>query len=486
MLRSKIVLLTIFLISFIILSFSYLNFVLAKVEKKIYQTTSNELHTKMDLLIKEKQGSLLKIVITLAQYQRLQSILLSGNYKDIHLELITNELRLKTSYKEVWFQVIDAEGKSFYRSWTDKRGDSILKARIDIAELIKKPEIKSTISVGKYDLTFKSIVPIYKDEKFIGLIESIAKFGSISKRLESQGILPVFIVDARYTKQLIAPYTKRFMGNNYIANKEADETFISTIQSIGLSSILKQKNNYYIDEKSKSLISVYRLKDVHNKDMSYMLLSKKISDVNFNEMYTIRSKFEIFFVFSFVFFLMFFAYFMLKSKKEALDYQAHHDTLTKLPNRLLFVDRLDQAIKHGDRHQKEFDLLFIDLNHFKYINDTYGHSVGDKILVEAAVRIEGALRAEDSVARLGGDEFTVILEDIETKEDIIKILDKLVEALSSPLAKDFGVSKIEASIGVARYPHDARTVNTLMTYADQAMYKSKEKKETSYTFFNDD
>ncbi len=165
---------------------------------------------------------------------------------------------------------------------------------------------------------------------------------------------------------------------------------------------------------------------------------------------------------------------------------AHIDTLTGLANRKQFQDRLEFIIKLGKRNKSPFWLLFIDLDHFKYINDTYGHSIGDELLKEAANRLTRALRPCDTIARLGGDEFTVILND-EAKNNSSNIA-PLAKRIISAIAEPFNINGIKtyttASIGITGYPHDAENAVDLLKNADIAMYQAKSKGKNTYEFYS--
>ncbi|WP_345979867.1 diguanylate cyclase [Sulfurimonas sp. HSL3-2] len=176
---------------------------------------------------------------------------------------------------------------------------------------------------------------------------------------------------------------------------------------------------------------------------------------------------------------------ILKQKMQ-LAYQAHHDSLTKLPNRLLFNDRLSQTIVKAKRHKRDFALFFIDLDGFKPINDSLGHAIGDKVLQEISSRIKGMIREEDTLARLGGDEFTVIMEDITKKEDAAHLAQKILDALSRPLVIDGHALQVSCSIGISLFSDDANMdADKLLIYADAAMYKAKDKGKDNFQFYKD-
>lgn len=175
---------------------------------------------------------------------------------------------------------------------------------------------------------------------------------------------------------------------------------------------------------------------------------------------------------------------LLEQQAKALEYQAYHDALTSLPNRTLFQDRLEQAISYSKRNNKKFALLFIDLDRFKQINDSMGHQFGDQVLLEVANRIMKIIREEDTLARFGGDEFLIIARDIQNKEDVKKIAHKILESLKEPmnlLGHDVYTS---LSIGIALYPQDSQNKDSLIKYADSAMYKAKEEGRNTFRFYS--
>ncbi|NMM14132.1 MAG: EAL domain-containing protein [Rhodoferax sp.] len=173
-----------------------------------------------------------------------------------------------------------------------------------------------------------------------------------------------------------------------------------------------------------------------------------------------------------------------RKKSEALIWQqAHFDALTGLPNRSMLRDRLEQEIKKSNRDGQQLALLFIDLDHFKEVNDTLGHDSGDLLLIEAARRIRGAVRASDTVARMGGDEFTVILSDLTEASSLERILQKLLQALESVFQLGDEQVFVSASIGITMYPLDATEIEDLFKHADQALYVAKGAGRNRFSFF---
>lgn len=173
-----------------------------------------------------------------------------------------------------------------------------------------------------------------------------------------------------------------------------------------------------------------------------------------------------------------------KKAEDLIRYQAQHDPLTNLPNRILFNDRLAQALTYGQRHHKYLAVMFLDLDSFKLVNDTMGHDVGDQLLVGIAKRLTEILRESDTMARIGGDEFTILLSELSHPEAAGKVAEKIIDYLIKPFVLNNQEFHVTTSIGIAVYPSDGEDVNTLLKYADIAMYEAKEQGRNTYRFFN--
>ena len=174
-----------------------------------------------------------------------------------------------------------------------------------------------------------------------------------------------------------------------------------------------------------------------------------------------------------------------KQAEAVILHQAYHDVLTNLPNRLLFKDRLGQAILQSRRNQTELAAMFIDLDRFKYVNDTFGHDKGDELLLQVTARLKSCLRKGDTLARQGGDEFTVVLPDLHTRDDARLVAAKFLECLNLPFDLGGNEVVISASIGIAVFPHDGQTIDELMRHADVAMYYIKGQGKNGQAFFAD-
>ncbi len=176
----------------------------------------------------------------------------------------------------------------------------------------------------------------------------------------------------------------------------------------------------------------------------------------------------------------------IHQRERRLDFMAHHDALTGLPNRLLFNERLEHAIRLTERSNKQVCLMLLDLDRFKLINDTLGHLFGDKLLQQTATRLKDCIRAEDTIARLGGDEFAIILENINTPHEAEQIARKIIQLFIKPFIIDEQEIHISTSIGLSLAPSHSRNETTLTRYADIAMYQSKSLGRNQFTWFSED
>ena len=172
-----------------------------------------------------------------------------------------------------------------------------------------------------------------------------------------------------------------------------------------------------------------------------------------------------------------------KRAEQLISYQAYHDILTDLPNRILFKDRLGLAVIQAKRNEAELAVMFVDLDRFKLVNDTMGHVRGDELLQVVAGRLKDCLRRGDTLARIGGDEFTVVLPELRDRLDAEIIADKFLESFRQPFILDGSEVYISASIGIAVYPSDGETIDELLRHADIAMYHVKARGKNGHSFY---
>lgn len=173
-----------------------------------------------------------------------------------------------------------------------------------------------------------------------------------------------------------------------------------------------------------------------------------------------------------------------KRLEEKVRHQAYYDFVTDLPNKMLFLHELSHALTHARRNRKALAVLFLDLDHFKKINDSFGHAVGDELLKCVAGKLKSCIRADDTVARIGGDEFSILLPEIAHANDAGRVAGKIISRLRKPLIVDGHEFHITTSIGISIYPEDGDYADTLVKNADIAMYHAKEQGRKNYQFYN--
>lgn len=176
----------------------------------------------------------------------------------------------------------------------------------------------------------------------------------------------------------------------------------------------------------------------------------------------------------------------LLKKQHKLERIAHYDTLTGLPNRLLFSDRIGLAMAHAERTDTFLAVCYLDLDGFKPVNDNLGHAAGDSLLKEIAQRFSHIVRGDDTVARLGGDEFAILFGDLKNENDYMPLLDRLLKETATPITIQDKSAQVSASIGITLYPKDRGDADTLLKHADEAMYQAKRLGKSRYCLFAED
>ncbi|AXX94032.1 MULTISPECIES: ATP-binding protein [Arcobacter] len=266
-------------------------FILKK-EKELLQEKYNSvtinIKDKINSLILSKKNATLAITLTLAENENIKKPILKTNEKNFYdLDILSKKLRDYTDFKNVWFQIINKEGISVYRSWTKDKNDEIKLYRLDLQKILEKPQIKNTISVGIYDITFKSIVPIYEDNNFIGILEGITHFNSITKDLrEIDNLEPIILVDKYFTKQLKEnSFSKIFFKDYYVPNIDVSKELLSYLEKEEIENFLKINSylikdgkiitNFQIYQDDVKLANILVFKDLNLIDISEIIKFKQ-------------------------------------------------------------------------------------------------------------------------------------------------------------------------------------------------------------------
>ncbi|MEQ6887224.1 EAL domain-containing protein [Halomonas sp. CS7] len=173
----------------------------------------------------------------------------------------------------------------------------------------------------------------------------------------------------------------------------------------------------------------------------------------------------------------------IRENEEQVRRLAYYDPLTRLPNRRLLEDRLELAIRHAHRHQQRLAVVFLDLDHFKQVNDALGHTMGDELLLKVSQRLRAQLREDDTLARQGGDEFIALLNEVAEVDEVTRVARRLIESVSAPFEVGGQVFRVGCSLGISLYPDDGVEVETLVRQADAAMYRAKKEGRNTYRLF---
>ena len=244
-----------------------------------YSNLSNNLIDKVYSLINTKQNATLSIAITLAENDKIKNAFLKQEIYD--LNVLSDNLSKHTDFKNVWFQLIDKDGLSIYRSWTADKFDKIKNLRLDLQDLYKNPQIKSTISVGKYDITFKSMIPIYHNEQFLGVLEIVTHFNSITKNLNNSDNVESFvIVEKEFTKQLKGhSFSEIFLKDYYVANVTASKDTLNYLEKQDLETLFELEN--YLIKDGNFIINVPIIES--GKKLANFLIIKKLESIDILE-----------------------------------------------------------------------------------------------------------------------------------------------------------------------------------------------------------
>jgi len=473
-----------------------------------YNEVADRMKRELEVLIKEKREAILILDISLAQNENIKKFLLDEEPIALDLKEYSRLLQQNTSLKNVWFHIVDNQGNSRYRSWIDKKGDNLKDVRLDVVSMLENPRLISSISTGMFDMTFKSMFPIYEGEKFIGMVETIARFNSIVLKLKEYSFETIVLIDKSYKKQLTKTLHENFIQDYYVSSFSGSKKLLELIREKGVSKFINI-DTYVVDKEREQLISLYKLPDINGLSMGYFIMSIDLDKIETKAIEDSKERIILGLVMGFFIIGGFLSYLYvvnyknyiqqqrlqleksvaektqeLREKSEAMTHLAHHDSLTNLPNRLYFQKQLDLAITSAKKSAHKVGVLFLDLDSFKEINDTYGHRVGDMLLQKITEKLRRVANEEDVVARIGGDEFTVIANKV-TPESLEKIAVNIMREIQKPIKLDQIELFVTFSIGVSIYPDDGKTPDLLLKFADTAMYRAKELGKNGYQFYNE-
>lgn len=234
---------------------------------EIYNSKTTEIKKFFTDEVSKKKGNTSTMTYLISRDHSINEALLKKDKNLIDFEELIKNIQHFSEYKNLWIQIIDKDGFSFYRSWTDKVGDNAALARLDVVDMMKNPREMTTISTGRFDMSFKTMLPIYdKNKNFIGIIEMISKFNSIAQEFKNRNIEPLFVLQEDYTDRFIKPFTGLFIGKNYVANQNVNKELMKRVENFGIEKFLQMQDYMIFKE---YFVIKDEIKDIHGGDMGY-------------------------------------------------------------------------------------------------------------------------------------------------------------------------------------------------------------------------
>lgn len=333
------------------------------IQKNQYHTKATENSTFLTTLIENKESATLALALSISQFDSIKKSLQLQQYKNIDLSNFSALLTKHSDYKNIWIQVVDRNGVSKYRSWSPKKEDYLLGFRKDLKKIFDKPQVSSSISVGIFDISFKSMVPLFHNSEFIGVVEVITHFNSIARRLQKESISPVIVVNNRYKSQLKQADESRFIDDFFISNKDIPEDIFNFINSYKMQTLWNHKKSFMISK--PYYISFFKKKDLNNNTMVTFLLFQKLKDIKSVQLDSFKnlSQLIIVSIFSISIIIILFFYFYLKRKEESKT----HDILQK------YSQELEQKIEEEIKKSRKKDMLIANQSKLVALGEMLGN-----------------------------------------------------------------------------------------------------------------
>ena len=414
----------------------------------------------------------------------------SSNKQELYNSIKATYTRLNQNVELTHMYFIKPDGRVLLRIHDyDRDNDFIDRKTFKTAQ--KQQTLFYGLEFGvKNNYTLRVVKPWIVNGELIGYLELGKEINTIIDELSVSLNTNIYIAVKKDIYAHTSPYIKEQLAkkettdNYYIMYKTANAPY--EIGSVLNDTFPKIEMEF---EDSEYYISKQLLTDVSNEKLGYFVLLIDVS-LEHSIMYdSIKVLTGVFLIVSLV--LIIGGNILIRKREKninnltlELEVQANHDALTGLPNRQLFTDRLNQAITKAQRNNTKMALFFIDLDHFKEINDSLGHDIGDKVLKVVTKKLLSILRKEDSLARLGGDEFTVIVNDLKNGEDASILAEKILKVLAEPIVIYDNELYVSSSIGISLYPDDGGLVQNLLKFADAAMYRAKSEGRNNFQFYS--
>ena len=453
----------------IVISSTYLDEQEKRLFNNKYTLLSKEIKNNINFLIEDKRTATLAFAIASSKSEKIKDAFLSKDVTKLNLTQFSKELKTQTKFRNVWFQLIDNKGNSIYRSWSNKKDDSLL-FRDDVKHLIENKKIQNLITIGKFDITFNSMIPIFNDDTFIGIFEVITHFNSIAKILEESKSDVLVLANESYFNTITNPFTKKFIDKNYIANLNAKEYLIELIRNNGVENILKINdykiiNNYFLTS--------YDIKDFKNKIIAHIILAKNLKDIDISEIKNFKSNFIFNIIYSITILLLIlvFIFYYIFSNKIILERKKSQQIIDSQDNIIIITDgeTLQSANKQFLKFFNQYNSMeefkkkhkcicemFLDLEDDNYIidKDYNGKNWAEHILANPQTSFKAAMkkgdRAEHFIINVNLTQFkgedipyvvvtlTNITSDIKQKSELKKLnnnLEHLVNKKTEELKK---------------------------------------------------
>ncbi len=260
---------------------------------RIYTKQSIEMNDEIEHFIKQKQGITAAITFLISRDKTITEALLRNDPSPMDYQEIIKGLTTFSEYKNIWIHIIDRKGNSFYRSWLPKRGDYVAQVRKDVALMLEDPQPMSHLSTGKFDMSFKTMLPIFDNGTLIGIVEMITHFNSIAKKLQKRSIEPLILVEKKYTRQFIKPFSNLFVGENYVANRGASKELMEKVEHSGVESFFSIKKYRILD---RYLVTTYNIPDIKGQPMGHAVLFYPINLVDISDLKTFELYFSLFII----------------------------------------------------------------------------------------------------------------------------------------------------------------------------------------------
>jgi PAS domain S-box-containing protein len=274
------------IILFLFINYNYYQNTIEEKNIEIYKTHATKVKNIFRELVSQKQGKTSAITYILSQDTTIIKALLEDDNSLIDYTNTIAGIEKYDKYKNLWIQVTDKNGKSFYRSWTNNVGDNISTIRDDVASMIKNPRAMNQVSTGRFDMTFKTILPLYHNGEFIGMIETISHFNSIAQELDSKGIESVMLVDKSYKERFINPITGLFIDDYYVVNENVSQQLIKNIKENGVEKFIYNKEYFIVND---YFVVTDEIRNIENKPMGYFIFFSKVEDIDMSKVHQFKT-----------------------------------------------------------------------------------------------------------------------------------------------------------------------------------------------------